>query len=368
MLNVGIVGLPNVGKSSLFNALTAAGAPSENYPFCTVEPNVGTVEVPDERVDRIHALSESADRTPTFIHFVDIAGLVEGASEGEGLGNQFLGQIREVHAIAHVLRCFEDPDVAHVSGSVDPVRDKEVVETELALADLSTVERRLERIEKKARSGERDAQKELAVLEKLHAVLAEGEPIRTLDLAEHETRWIRGLHLLTSKPVLYVANVGEEDLPEGENEHVRALRNALEAEGTGEDVEIVPVCTKIESELAELEPEERRAFLDELGLERSGLERLINAAYRLLGLITFFTTGPRETRAWTVRGGAKAPEAAGQIHSDFQRGFIRAETISFENLMDAGSMKAARERGLIRAEGRDYEVRDGDVILFRFNV
>ena len=368
MLNVGIVGLPNVGKSSLFNALTAAGAPSENYPFCTVEPNVGTVEVPDERLDRIHALSESTDRTPTFIHFVDIAGLVEGASEGEGLGNQFLGQIREVHAIAHVLRCFEDPDVAHVSGSVDPVRDKEVVETELALADLATVERRLERIEKKARSGERDAQKELVVLEKLHAVLSEGEPVRTVDLADHEARWIRGLHLLTSKPVLYVVNVGEEDLPEGENEHVRALREAVEAEGAGDETQIVPVCTKIESELAELEPEERKVFLEELGLERSGLERLINAAYRLLGLITFFTTGPKETRAWTVRRGAKAPEAAGQIHTDFERGFIRAETISFEDLMDAGSMKAARERGLIRAEGRDYEVRDGDVILFRFNV
>lgn len=364
MLNVGIVGLPNVGKSSLFNALTAAGAPSENYPFCTVEPNVGTVEVPDDRLDRIHALSESTDRTPTFIHFVDIAGLVEGASEGEGLGNQFLGQIREVHAIAHVLRCFEDPDVAHVSGSVDPVRDKEVVETELALADLATVERRLERVEKKARSGERDAQKELAVLQKLHAVLAEGEPVRAVELADHETRWIQGLHLLTSKPVLYVANVGEEELPGGENEYVRALKEAVE----GEDAEIVPVCTKIESELAELEPEERTAFLEELGLERSGLERLINAAYRLLGLITFFTTGPKETRAWTVRAGAKAPEAAGQIHTDFERGFIRAETISFEDLMDAGSMKTARERGTIRAEGRDYEVQDGDVILFRFNV
>ncbi|MFW6206836.1 MAG: redox-regulated ATPase YchF [Gemmatimonadota bacterium] len=370
MLNVGIVGLPNVGKSSLFNALTAAGAPSENYPFCTVEPNVGTVAVPDERLDRIHGVSESKERTPTFIHFVDIAGLVEGASEGEGLGNQFLGQIREVHAIAHVLRCFEDPDVAHVSGSVDPVRDREVVETELALADLATVERRLERIEKKARSGEQDARKELAVLQKTHAVLAEGDPVRSVELADHEARWIRGLHLLTSKPVLYVANVGEEDLPGGEeeNEHVRALEEAVEAEGGGEEAEIVTVCTKIESELAELEPEERKAFLEELGLERSGLERLINAAYRLLGLITFFTTGPKETRAWTVRSGATAPEAAGQIHTDFQRGFIRAETISFDELMEAGSMKAARERGLIRAEGRDYEVRDGDVILFRFNV
>jgi len=249
MLNVGIVGLPNVGKSSLFNALTAAGAPSENYPFCTVEPNVGTVEVPDDRLERIHALSESADRTPTFIHFVDIAGLVEGASEGEGLGNQFLGQIREVHAIAHVLRCFEDADVAHVSGSVDPVRDKEVVETELALADLATVERRLERVEKKARSGERDAQKELAVLRKVHGVLAEGRPVRVLDLGEVEERWIRGLHLLTSKPVLYVANVGEEDLPSGENEHVRALKEAV----ADEDAEVVAVCTRIEAELAELE-------------------------------------------------------------------------------------------------------------------
>ncbi len=364
MLKVGIVGLPNVGKSSLFNALTAAGAPSENYPFCTVDPNVGTVKVPDERLDRIHALSHAPEKTPAFIHFVDIAGLVEGASEGEGLGNQFLAQIREVDAIAHVLRCFEDPDVAHVSGSVDPVRDKEIIDTELALADLETVERRLERVEKKARTKEKDAIEEQALLRKLRDVLSEGRPVRRLPIDEIEQRYLRELRLLTRKPVLYVANVGEEDLPEGRNRHVREVESAVRNEAA----EIVPVCTKIEAELAQLESESKDAFLDELGLAGSGLERLIRAAYRLLGLITFFTTGDRETRAWTIRQGATAPEAGGQIHSDFERGFIRAETIGWEEFVRMGSMKAAREEGVIRSEGRDYEVQDGDIILFRFNV
>lgn len=363
MLDVGIVGLPNVGKSSLFNALTAAGAPSENYPFCTVEPNVGTVTVPDVRLDRIHEVSAAVEKTPAFIRFVDIAGLVAGASEGEGLGNKFLGQIREVDAIAHVLRCFDDPDVAHVSGSVDPVRDRGVVDTELALADLDTVERRLERIDKKAHSGEKDAIQEKEVLDRIHELLSGGRPVREIELSPGERRRVRGLHLLTVKPVLYVANVGEEHLPSGSNAYTKTLAGAVD-----DDARIVAVCTKIEAELAELAPEERRAFLQELGLERSGLERLIRTAYDVLDLITFFTTGPKETRAWTVKRGTTAREAGGEIHTDFQRGFIRAETIASEDYVRMDGMKRARDEGLVRAEGRDYVVQDGDVIHFRFNV
>ncbi len=370
MLRVGIVGLPNVGKSSLFNALTAAGAPSENYPFCTVDPNVGTVEVPDPRLDRLHALSESRSRVPTVIQFVDIAGLVKGASEGEGLGNQFLGNIREVDAIAHVLRCFDDPDVTHVLGSVDPVRDRDIVETELALSDLDMVERRLDRVQKKAKSGEKDALREAAVLEKVHAVLAEGRPVRSLHLEAEERTLLKSFQLLTAKPVLYVANVGEGDLPEGDNAWVGALRDAVaadDAEARSEEG-VVVICSALEAELAELDAEERQAFLEELGLEERGLDRLIRAAYDLLGLLTFFTTGEKESRAWTVRRGAHAPEAAGTIHSDFERGFIRAETIGYGELLELGSYKAARDRGLIRSEGKEYEVRDGDVMVFRFNV
>ncbi|TVR64492.1 MAG: redox-regulated ATPase YchF [Gemmatimonadales bacterium] len=366
MLKAGIVGLPNVGKSSLFNALTAQGAPSENYPFCTVDPNIGTVEVPDPRLDRIHDLVASRQKIPTVVQFVDIAGLVKGASEGEGLGNKFLGNIREVDAIVHVLRCFDDPDVTHVLGEVDPLRDREVVNAELALADLDAVETRMEKTVRRARSGEREAQDEHALLERLQEQLGRGHPVRALDLTDRETKILRGFQLLTAKPVLYLGNVAESDLPQGENEWTRRVSEVLAEEE--QDAHLVTLCSAIESELAELDPADRNEFLGDLGISEPGLHRLIRGTYRLLGLLTFFTAGEKESRAWTVRRGALAPEAAGTIHSDFERGFIRAETIGFEEFEGLGSLKAAREEGRIRSEGKEYLVRDGDIMLFRFNV
>jgi GTP-binding protein YchF len=366
MLQVGIVGLPNVGKSTLFNALTSSGVPAENYPFCTVDPNVGIVEVPDERVRKIQELTGSKENVPTFIRFVDIAGLVRGASTGEGLGNQFLGQIREVDAIAHVLRCFEDPDVTHVMGSVDPVRDLEIVETELALADLDAVERRREKVEKKAKSGEKDAIREMAILERLLQSLARGHPLRDTQFPDEDRAIVHSLNLLTVKPVLHIANVEEGEV----GRDTSAFLPSMEGKTPGQhgSAVVVPISLAIEAELALLKPEERREFLGDLGLDEEGSVRVIHGAYHLLGLISFFTANDRQTTAWAIPRGTTAPEAAGVIHTDFKKGFIRAEAIGYEEFEKLGSMKAARDRGAIRSEGKDYVVADGDILLFRFNV
>jgi hypothetical protein len=349
----------------LFNAITQAGAESANYPFCTIDPNVGVVEVPDERLQRLADIVHPQRIVPTAFEFVDIAGLVKGASKGEGLGNKFLAHIREVDAIAHVVRCFADDNITHVAGAVNPISDIETINLELILADIETIERRLERSRKNLKSGDKKIAQEVAVLEKVREALYADKPARSVELTDEERPFLRDLHLLTMKPVLYVANVGEDEAADASaNPYVREVRDYAAAEGA----EVIAICAKVEAEIAELDDEEKELFLQELGLRESGLNRLIRAAYRLLGLYTYFTAGEQEVRAWTIRKGTKAPQAAGVIHSDFERGFIRAEVVAYEDLIAAGSMAAARDRGMLRLEGKEYVVQDGDVMHFRFNV
>ncbi len=366
MLKAGIVGLPNVGKSTLFNAVTRTRkAQAANFPFCTIEPNVGIVNVPDERLDQLAKLSGSEKILPAAIEFVDIAGLVAGASEGEGLGNQFLSHIREVDAVVQVVRCFESEDIHHVAGSVDPVRDIEVITTELILADMASVKKRAERQQKGARTGDKAAKAEIALAEKILPHLDAGKPALTADLSDEEKKLLKDFFLLSSKPVIFACNVGENDLAAGDNAHIKAVREYATAHMGSE---AVVISAQIESELAELPPEEAKEFLSGLGVNDSGVSQLIRAVYHLLGLRTYLTTGPKETRAWTIRAGDKAPAAAGVIHSDFERGFIAAQTIAFQDLITLGSEAKAREAGKLRVEGKEYVVQDGDVLEFRFNV
>ena len=366
-MKLGIVGLPNVGKSTLFNSLTKAGAAeAANYPFCTIEPNVGVVPVPDKRLDVLTQMHNSAKTIHAVIEFVDIAGLVKGASKGEGLGNQFLANIREVDAIVHVVRCFDDTNIVHVDGSIDPLRDIETINLELVFSDLEILERRIAKVTKTARM-DKEAAKELAFLEKVKTHLEEGQLAITLETEnEDEDAWLATYNLLTAKPVIYAANVAEDDIADdgANNQYVQAVREYAAKQNS----EVFVICAQIEEEIAELEDDEKKEFLEDLGLSESGLDKLIAASYKLLGLISFLTTGEDETRAWTITEGTKAPQAAGKIHTDFERGFIRAEVVSYDNLVEQGSMNAAKEKGLVRSEGKDYVVQDGDVVLFRFNV
>lgn len=365
-MKLGIVGLPNVGKSTLFNAITKAGAEAANYPFCTIEPNIGVVNVPDKRLDVLEKMYTSKKKVYANIEFYDIAGLVKGASQGEGLGNKFLSHIREVASIVHVVRCFNDPNVVHVDGSVDPVRDIETISLELIFSDIEVLDRRIEKSIKLARSGDKKAKEEMSLMERLKAHLESGKPVRTMEMNDEEQDLVKSYFLLTSKPVLYAANISEDDLINGnlDNEYVKKVKEYASTEGS----EVVVICARLEEEVSSLEDDEKVELLREYGLEETGLDKLIESSYKLLGLISFLTAGVQEVRAWTITRGTKAPQAAGKIHTDIERGFIRAETISYDKLVECGSEAAAKEKGFYRLEGKEYVMQDGDVVNFRFNV